>query len=82
MEVARIGAGGEGFQYLARELAGFSKSVSEDIQELGRHPTLFVFLKIFILPDLTAVFLMIIFIRSENGWGHSWPRSIRRKPIL
>ena len=37
VEVARIGAGGEGFQYLARELAGFSKSVSEDIQELGRH---------------------------------------------
>jgi hypothetical protein len=37
IEVARLGAVGVGFQYLARELAEFSKSVSADTQELAGH---------------------------------------------
>ncbi len=37
IEVAHLGDVGAGFQYLARELAGFSKSVTDDIQELARH---------------------------------------------
>jgi hypothetical protein len=37
VEVARLGAGGEGFEYLARELAGFSKSVAEDTHEISCH---------------------------------------------
>jgi len=36
VEVARLGEGGEGFQYLARELAGFSKSVTRGTEELER----------------------------------------------
>jgi hypothetical protein len=34
IEVARLGTLGAGFQYLARQLADFSKSVAEDTQEL------------------------------------------------
>lgn len=37
IEVARLGTVGAGFQYLARELAQFSKSVIEDTQELANH---------------------------------------------
>ena len=37
VEVARLGAEGEGFEYLARELAGFSKSVAEDTHEIACH---------------------------------------------
>jgi hypothetical protein len=37
IEVARLGAVGEGFQYLAHELADFSKSVAEDAQQLMSH---------------------------------------------
>jgi hypothetical protein len=37
IEVARLGNVGAGFQYLARELADFSKSVIEDTQELATH---------------------------------------------
>jgi hypothetical protein len=37
VEVARLGAEGEGFEYLARELAGFSKSVAEDTREIACH---------------------------------------------
>lgn len=37
VEVARLGAIGVGFQYLARELAEFSKSVMEDTHELASH---------------------------------------------
>ncbi len=36
IEVARLGAVGAGFQYLAHELADFSKSVTEDTLELDR----------------------------------------------
>jgi hypothetical protein len=36
IEVAHLGDVGAGFHYLARELAGFSKSVSNDIRELAR----------------------------------------------
>lgn len=35
IEVAHLGTVGAGFQYLARELADFSKSVSEDTRELA-----------------------------------------------
>lgn len=37
IEVARLGAVGSGFQYLAHELAEFSKSVRIDTQELAGH---------------------------------------------
>jgi uncharacterized protein YqeY len=37
IEVARLGSVGTGFQYLAHELADFSKSVVEDTQELATH---------------------------------------------
>jgi len=37
IEVARLGTIGTGFQYLARELADFSKSVAEDTRELASH---------------------------------------------
>ena len=37
IEVARLGAVGAGFQYLAHELTEFSKAVTADTQELGRH---------------------------------------------
>ena len=37
IEAARLGAVGTGFQFLARELADFSASVSTDIQELASH---------------------------------------------
>jgi hypothetical protein len=37
VEVARLGEGGEGFEYLARELAGFSKSVAADTREIAFH---------------------------------------------
>jgi len=37
IEVARLGEGGEGFEYLARELAGFAKSVTEDTYEIAYH---------------------------------------------
>jgi len=37
VEVARLGAEGEGFEYLAHELVGFSKSVAEDTQEITCH---------------------------------------------
>jgi hypothetical protein len=37
IEVARLGAIGVGFQYLAHELADFSKSVIDDTQELASH---------------------------------------------
>ncbi len=37
VEVARLGEEGEGFEYLARELAGFSKSVTEDTHEISFH---------------------------------------------
>jgi len=37
IEVARLGNVGDGFQYLARELAEFSKSVTKDTKELARH---------------------------------------------
>ena len=37
IEVARLGAVGAGFQYLAHELADFSKSVTEDTRELASH---------------------------------------------
>ena len=37
IEVARLGAVGEGFQYLAHELADFSKSVAQDTQQLTSH---------------------------------------------
>ena len=37
VEVARLGEEGEGFEYLARELAGFSKSVTEDTHEISCH---------------------------------------------
>lgn len=37
IEVARLGAVGAGFQYLAHELAEFSKSVAADTQELAGH---------------------------------------------
>jgi len=36
----------------------------------------FCVFEIFISPVRTAVFLMIIFIKSENVWGYSWPVSI------
>ncbi len=37
IEVARLGAVGTGFQYLARELAQFSRSVIDDTQVLASH---------------------------------------------
>jgi hypothetical protein len=37
IEVARLGAVGAGFQYLARELADFSKSVTAETQKLAGH---------------------------------------------
>jgi hypothetical protein len=37
IEVARLGAVGAGFQYLASELSNFSKSVTEDTKELASH---------------------------------------------
>jgi hypothetical protein len=37
IEVAHLGTVGAGFQYLAHELADFSRSVTRDIQELARH---------------------------------------------
>ena len=37
IEVAHLGTVGVGFQYLARELANFSKSVMEDTQNLASH---------------------------------------------
>ncbi len=37
IEVARLGAVGEGFQYFAHELADFSKSVAEDARQLSSH---------------------------------------------
>ena len=37
IEVAHLGAVGAGFQYLANELADFSKSVSRDTEELASH---------------------------------------------
>jgi hypothetical protein len=37
IEVARLGSIGVGFQYLARELADFSKSVVDDTHELASH---------------------------------------------
>jgi hypothetical protein len=37
IEVARLGSVGAGFQYLARELADFSKLVSKDTQDLANH---------------------------------------------
>jgi len=37
IEVARLGAVGAGFQYLAHELADFSKSLTADTQELAGH---------------------------------------------
>lgn len=37
IEVARLGTIGSGFQYLARELADFSKSVVEDTHQLAAH---------------------------------------------
>jgi len=37
IEAARLGTVGAGFQYLAQELAEFSKSVAEDTQELLSH---------------------------------------------
>ncbi|MGA2983358.1 MAG: hypothetical protein ABSG32_06060 [Terriglobia bacterium] len=37
IEVARLGAVGAGFQYLAHELADFSKSVTADAMELAGH---------------------------------------------
>ena len=37
IEVGRLGAEGAGFQYLAHELAGFSKSVTKDILDLTIH---------------------------------------------
>jgi len=37
IEVAHLGAVGSGFQYLAHELADFSKSVSADTRELASH---------------------------------------------
>jgi hypothetical protein len=37
IEVSRLGAAGASFQYLAQELAGFSKSVTQDTLELTNH---------------------------------------------